>query len=439
MALLAPAIALAQTTPTYTLETPSGTLASIQSDSGLAVVCTFYQPVKFVSMGIENGWEWGRFVEDGTSLVGTDAALHGPYLPSRSVGSRNVWSFGEVDASFAEPVQAVYPGEAANLSPTVQAGWIADHLYLDISNSIWRNNTAHANPDQLGSARAWPEQPKLNLDFATQLTAGTPRVVKGVIDEPAPGFTDRYYRRLAEGGETWAFVSTTALTKPSFPSQDPIHVWTVEITADPFKGGDSGGGSFDPSGIINAIVAQTNMQEAYFNTWSSIFANMDANISGELYGQNWEQRDKTRNDHLAIISSRTGSLLSSVSQLNSYANQILQAIQPTQVPPTLAGLGENTPTPELLIDPVEQIPTVDEVRPDGFDLPGAPPDPSGPPVWNFTLPLGSIPMMQDAFGDQQFSVDLSSWATFVQSIHSLVILMFTLFMFFAVMAETEKS
>ena len=144
----------------------------------------------------------------------------------------------------------------------------------------------------------------------------------------------------------------------------------------------------------------------------------------------------TRSD-VSLISGRTGSMLTQLVGINTQVGDLLAAVTPTQVPPTLSELGEETPVPEITVDPETQLPSVDDILPDTFVKPVEPPA-GGTPIWNVDVPLGQLPMMGDAFGDQQFTVDLTQWSSLIQSVHTLVIVAFALMVFFGVIEETEK-
>lgn len=437
LVVLATAQAIAQEAHTYKIQgSGSLTIREIQSNSGLAIYCTMFQPTR-LDVYLHGGQKYARFVPDGDPVYGDEAALLGPYFPGTNLNSTTQWYFSQQGmADFTAgigPLSAVsYLNNALQLVYPIRNN--VDHIYQGAAmtppgsgiprDGIGIYGAGTWSTEKIASStgrQMYPIHPILELDNDNLLGTGGTLYTKG----------DLNVWRIQNNETEFGFFGAP-------DRQERFALMTLELGPDPFKAGVDGG-SIDLQPLID-------FQMPYFDLWSTILAELDSQLTGEFTGQTWEQRDADRNalltsidSDVALIASRSGSMVSALSQLNNYANQILQAIQPTQVPPTLAGLGENTPVPDLLIDPDEQLPTVLEATPDGFELPAAPPDPSGPPVWTFTIGLGSIPMMQDAFGDQQFTVDLTSWSTFIQSIHTLVILMFTLFMFFAIMAETEKT
>lgn len=452
--LWAAGLASAQTIPTYTLEVPgAGVIESIQSSSGLAVICTHYQPVKFEILGTTGGWEYGRFVPDGSPLSFPDSAYHGIYLTSRNVGSRNVWSFADVDQQYTTSTKATIPGEAANVSAATFPGWVSNSLFLDLESGYTTNGWP-ANPDTGGNARAFPESPNVDTNATSFIVPGDRLAYEAHTDFTDPG-EENYWRRQAPGGESWFRVTYTSVTNPTtFPHQQPIHLFTATVTADPFKGGEGDSVTVDLQPVIDAITTQSAMQEGYYEDWQVVYDELFEQLTGGATEMDWVARDARRDGYLAEIRDNTttantylvniwanSSIANThLSNINLGVGNLLQAVTPTQVPPDVPDISGSLDEVEFELDPEQQFIQADrdQLLPDGWDLPDAPPLGESK-QWDFVIGISSIPMLGDSMDDLAVSVDLNPYDTWIQLAHLFIIAGFTLASIYGIIAELEKS
>ncbi len=435
------AVSIAQESTTYTLlDEFGGVLYSTSSSSGLAVVADTAYRTRWVTWFEDEppGGEvelWGRFERFGSPLTGEQAALMGPYFPSLSLQSTTQWSFGK--QSFGNN----------------QSGW---QLYYP----IWAQ-------DQRDPAQVIASLPFDGIGMVGPRVESTGTVAPGSYERPAQpntypfnaggqDITVRLRRGVWKAEEPdeaspgkWDFLLFSGAPDLEFEQQDET-IFILSIQPDPFKAA-AGDGIFDPDGIISAINDQAAMQQGFFTNWDPVYDRLFEQLTGGGTEQDWVTRDQRRDDILtdiqldtaatrsdvSLISGRTGSMLTQLVGINTQVGDLLAAVTPTQVPPSLSELGEETPVPEITVDPDTQLPSVDDILPDTFVKPVEPPA-GGTPIWNVDVPLGQLPMMGDAFGDQQFTVDLTQWSSLIQSVHTLVIVAFALMVFFGVIEETEK-
>lgn len=398
--------------PTYELNLPGvGIIDSLQSASGVAVVATHWQPVAFQILGVDSGWEYGRFVADGSALTMPDSAFHGPYLMSRNAGSKTSWAFADPAQLQTTATKAVYPGEAIGGFPS-STGWIQYNLYVDLEDGYTTQGWP-AHPSS-GVATAWPEVPQIDTAATSFIQSENRREWQGHTDTDG-GAMERYWRRQYPGGETWFYVGWTPSTNPTqFQHQADIHVFTLEVTADPFKGTDGPGGTFDPSGIINAIVAQSTMQEGYYQQWDTILTEFDAQLTGELSGKTWEARDVERNASLGQIAQSAGQINTTVSLMHQLLSTIQQSVSTSGV---LDTVDESVPV---------FVPLDDNYVANKMDLPAldpewdalTPPPESSLAVWEFTIPTSLAGIgFGNPMSDIVMRVDLTMVDPFLAIVH----------------------
>lgn len=442
--LWASGLASAQTATTYTLlDTEDGSvLYSNQSVSGLAFTCTTAYRVRFETFFEDHpitGADtlWGRWVRVGSSITGSEAALIGPYWPSVTLSNQSQWAFGIGSVSHVhENLKAYYPilqnsDRHATHQPTPSFPYNGTGVPFDIGAASYPAGTGYFKP---------PE-PNMRVT-AFNGPAVTLALKPGVWEANEPDLEN-------PGG--WVFRA--AVTGLVGPLQQQHSIYSMDLTPDPFKaaGGDT---TIDLQPVIDAIDAQSLMQEGYYEDWQVVYDELYEQLTGGASEMDWVARDARRdgylaeirdntttaNDYLLNIWANTALANSHLSNINLGVNSLLQAVTPTQVPPSVPDISGSLDEVEFEIDPGAQLiqPDREELLPDGWDLPDAPPVGESK-QWDFVIGISSIPMLGDAMDDLSVSVDLTPYDTWIQLAHLFIIAGFTIASIYGILAELEKA
>lgn len=431
---------------TYRARSALGTeWGSITSSSGLALVTTHYQPWKYenASYGATK-WLWA--VPDGDELTGTDAVVAGFYVPSTQITDA-VWTFG---------TQAV-TGVTATSSPQMPTAvypnpeWDNDPEPFDEQNRLVINGGPWIMPQTVYSEGSRP--PPWPSHVVWREVPGSKFAVELWIDytsyHPGGGSTPgwRTWAATAPAGTIW----TKAITGP--PSSlvpvppDPFRVARFEIVPDPIKAGDGpGGGYIDLQPLMDQL-------DSYYGPWNAVYDELFEQLTGGSTEMDWIARDARRDGYLAevrdntttanallsAIGSQVNSANSRLSTINGTLGLILQAIQPTQIPPTVTPLGETMPLPELAFEDIEEdLPDTETLLPDEWQQPSAPPErDSDAFVWEIVVPLSTIPFFS-GMPNWEFEVDMEPFDDIVRGVRAVLILVFTIGCVYSVIDETRK-
>ena len=443
--------AIAQDFVTYEVKDRLGNaIVSLQSASGLAVVCTYYQPLEFDYSGVVGGSHYGRLVADGPPLTGTAAAVSGIYRPATELNP-GAWLFGDVRPTYSFVVGGGDDGgfRYPNNNPTWPVNQLVPSTGLTPSSSsgMWPqwSGTSYSPPAGLAvsapgyTSHKWVYSGGTELEFwASDDWDGKPYV----------------YWVSTDGGNSWDLRSYDLASAPKsggvpLPSQQDILHQVLSVQADPFKAGGDSPGSIDLTPVVDAIVAQHAMQDGYFSDWQLVYDELFEQLTGGASEMDWLSRDARRDGYLAEIRDLTTtsnlwlqSLYTLNSQIRTDVNnirfnmtQLLSAVTPGQIPPQVSGPGSAVAEPVLSFEDVEAE-FIDPLAglPDDWVLPTLP-ETSPDPVYNFTIPLASFAGMDDI----PVTVDLTPYDVHIQALRAFGTVFFAFAMCIMILNELRKS